>query len=322
MRRMISMVGNLAGSANAATARSLSRAVALGEARMNPIEPAQSPPQPPSAARCWWLAALWAALALLAGGARAAARTPFDHLTTGFELIGQHRDLPCESCHVNAIFKGTPRDCAACHGVGTAVRATAKPVSHILTSNRCEACHTPVAWNPAVNFDHAEVRGSCSSCHNGVQAQGKGPTHIHTDLECNLCHTTIGWAGARVNHNNITTGCSTCHNGIGATGPPSAHIPTGAAANAADPGNAPCEACHTPTNYVTFSGTAMNHPAVTPPMLCANCHEAGKSFFGVTIVTRPATVKGVGHPATGDCGLRSEERRVGKECRSRWSPYH
>ena len=22
------------------------------------------------------------------------------------------------------------------------------------------------------------------------------------------------------------------------------------------------------------------------------------------------------------CGLRSEERRVGKECRSRWSPYH
>ena len=23
-----------------------------------------------------------------------------------------------------------------------------------------------------------------------------------------------------------------------------------------------------------------------------------------------------------DSGLRSEERRVGKECRSRWSPYH
>ena len=25
---------------------------------------------------------------------------------------------------------------------------------------------------------------------------------------------------------------------------------------------------------------------------------------------------------TADRGLRSEERRVGKECRSRWSPYH
>ena len=26
--------------------------------------------------------------------------------------------------------------------------------------------------------------------------------------------------------------------------------------------------------------------------------------------------------ATSDAALRSEERRVGKECRSRWSPYH
>ena len=25
---------------------------------------------------------------------------------------------------------------------------------------------------------------------------------------------------------------------------------------------------------------------------------------------------------TGNNGCRSEERRVGKECRSRWSPYH
>ena len=30
-----------------------------------------------------------------------------------------------------------------------------------------------------------------------------------------------------------------------------------------------------------------------------------------------------GKPVIGICrGLRSEERRVGKECRSRWSPYH
>ena len=29
-----------------------------------------------------------------------------------------------------------------------------------------------------------------------------------------------------------------------------------------------------------------------------------------------------GEPFFGMPGLRSEERRVGKECRSRWSPYH
>src|SRR3712207_9580523 len=28
------------------------------------------------------------------------------------------------------------------------------------------------------------------------------------------------------------------------------------------------------------------------------------------------------HVKAGRVGLRSEERRVGKECRSRWSPYH
>ena len=36
---------------------------------------------------------------------------------------------------------------------------------------------------------------------------------------------------------------------------------------------------------------------------------------GYTLVT--------GAPAfTDDIEMRSEERRVGKECRSRWSPYH
>src|SRR5256885_12896321 len=36
------------------------------------------------------------------------------------------------------------------------------------------------------------------------------------------------------------------------------------------------------------------------------------------------TEPGQGLRATVDtmCGWRSEERRVGKECRSRWSPYH
>src|SRR6516164_9990651 len=57
-------------------------------------------------------------------------RSSFDHLTTGFELLGQHRDLPCESCHANAIFKSTPKVCASCHGVGTQIHAEAKPATH------------------------------------------------------------------------------------------------------------------------------------------------------------------------------------------------
>src|ERR1700746_2190932 len=109
------------------------------------------------------------ALSLASPVLAAPIRPDFDHLTTGFELIGQHRDLPCESCHANAVFQGTAKECGACHGVGTSVRATGKPTNHILSTDQCAACHTSVAWNPPVNFDHTEGRGRCSTCHNGVQ---------------------------------------------------------------------------------------------------------------------------------------------------------
>ena len=42
----------------------------------------------------------------------------------------------------------------------------------------------------------------------------------------------------------------------------------------------------------------------------------GKSQMGAISVVFP-----LGQVVVG-LGLRSEERRVGKECRSRWSPYH
>ena len=34
------------------------------------------------------------------------------------------------------------------------------------------------------------------------------------------------------------------------------------------------------------------------------------------------TYKLKAHDENNECRIRSEERRVGKECRSRWSPYH
>src|SRR3712207_8085799 len=42
---------------------------------------------------------------------------------------------------------------------------------------------------------------------------------------------------------------------------------------------------------------------------------------GATAGTRLASGPGRSHAERGG-RLRSEERRVGKECRSRWSPYH
>ena len=202
----------------------------------------------------------------------AQSRLNFDHLTTGFELVGQHRDLPCESCHVNAIFKGTPKDCGACHGVGTLVRATAKPKNHILSTDQCGACHTPVAWNPAFIVDHTQVRGTCSTCHNGTMAQGKGPMHILTDLECDACHTTLTWAG------------------VAAT-PPN-HIPT----------NATCGQCHTTGDFSQYSRTG-THLAVTT---CLRCHGAGAGpFTNITIVGVPGNHIPIGSADCNGSGCHS-----------------
>ena len=50
--------------------------------------------------------------------------------------------------------------------------------------------------------------------------------------------------------------------------------------------------------------------------------SAAPPGFAVTASTPDSPVAAFEEPARGLFGVRSEERRVGKECRSRWSPYH
>ena len=123
----------------------------------------------------WIRRALLPLLLLLAGGTASAQVTGrnFDHLTTGFELTGAHRLQACESCHVDAVFAGTPRVCAACHAQGSRIGATPKPSTHVASTDNCGACHTTSAWIPARRFDHLEARGDCATCHNGRAGAGQ-----------------------------------------------------------------------------------------------------------------------------------------------------
>ena len=34
----------------------------------------------------------------------------FNHDKTGFELIGPHELISCDSCHIRGVFKGTPKN--------------------------------------------------------------------------------------------------------------------------------------------------------------------------------------------------------------------
>jgi hypothetical protein len=74
--------------------------------------------------------------------------------------------------------------------------ATGKNSNHIASTNNCDACHTGVEF-AVIRVDHAEVIGTCFSCHNGRTAAGKTASHPITGNACDNCHTTIAWTPAR-----------------------------------------------------------------------------------------------------------------------------
>ena len=223
---------------------------------------------------------------------------PFDHLKTGFELDGLHRDLPCESCHVNALFKGTPRDCATCHIAGSQFNGTPKTADHIATTNNCIACHNTISFLPGVHFDHSEVRGNCVGCHNGTAAQGKGPAHLKTSHNCAACHAVVSWNPPKlVDHTEIPLAvsgfCIICHNGVQADGKSAGHVAT----------TMECGDCHLTTNWL---GASFDHTGIT--VNCSSCHDGVK-----------AVGKGATHMPTSNVCERCHTSGIGTKMPN-WTP--
>ena len=193
----------------------------------------------------------------------------FDHVKTGFPLTGIHTSQRCESCHINGVFKGTPKDCVSCHTSGLRISRsnTVKPANHIPTQLSCETCHNTQSFGGA-RFNHTGVvAGSCASCHNGSTATGKPSGHIATQATCDSCHKTTGWTGAKINHSLFTaaTNCSSCHNGTTASGKPGNHVAT----------TANCGTCHRTT---AWAGARVNHSLFSAATNCASCHNGSAAI--------------------------------------------
>ncbi|HEX2571671.1 MAG TPA: hypothetical protein VH877_19075 [Polyangia bacterium] len=94
-----------------------------------------------------------------------------------FPLAGAHASVPCERCHPNERFGGTPRDCAACHLAD--YQSTTNP-NHAQANfpRDCTRCHTPVAWRPAR-----------PDWHDTIFPITRGP---HRGIACSQCHTVPG----------------------------------------------------------------------------------------------------------------------------------
>ena len=161
--------------------------------------------------------------------------TTIDHNLFAFKLTGKHAGVACASCHVNGVFKGTPSNCAGCHG-------SANPHSSRLGTN-CGNCHSTSGWQPA-SFDHnlaafkltgSHIKAVCTSCHVNNVFRGT-PTncnacHAKNDrhngqlgTNCNSCHSTNAWLPSTFDHSSasfkltgkhVQVACSACHiNGV------------------------------------------------------------------------------------------------------------
>ncbi len=140
-------------------------------------------------------------------------------------------------------------NCAGCHN---GVAATGRTPTHIASNDRCENCHTTIAWLPA-RFDHRGVGAACASCHNGVLAAGKPAHHVSTTQDCSACHGTIAWTPARFSHASVSGTCLSCHNGLTATGKPLRHVAT----------TLDCSSCHNTTTWTT-TGAPPAQPRASP----------------------------------------------------------
>ena len=134
-----------------------------------------------------------------------------------------------------------------------------KPSNHLLSSDVCEACHLPTGLT---QVEHAEVIGTCVSCHNSVIAGGKTEIHITTTDMCDACHSVITWMPViYVDHTQVLGSCNSCHTQV------VNHIST----------TQICEACHTVTIWIPV--LLVDHNEVMG--LCFDCHNnviaAGKS---------------------------------------------
>ncbi len=222
----------------------------------------------------------------------------FNHNTaTTFALAGAHATATCVQCHVNSVFKGTPRDCYACHR--TDFTGATTPVPHTGFPTTCDSCHkfSDTVWSQKGAFNHttyfalagAHATAPCAQCHNPPYAPSANNYLTVPTSPCSACHLT-DYNGAKtpVDHiaSNFPTTCDSCHKFSDATWRQATFAHTtfplvGVHATTA------CNVCHNPP----YAPSANNTTAV--PTSCYGCHVRD---FNAAVTPVPHT----GFPTTCD----------------------
>ena len=134
----------------------------------------------------------------------------FNHSITGFELIGQHKQVDCKQCHSTLKFEQVRKDCFTCH----------KDIHKNSVGQDCEKCHTPQSWLIRnVNELHQKSRfpllgqhasADCKQCHNLYNDLNFEPLGV----KCYDCHKSNYLSTQNPNHTAVgfSTNCEDCHN--------------------------------------------------------------------------------------------------------------
>ncbi|MGE4541871.1 MAG: hypothetical protein AB7D35_11470 [Bacteroidales bacterium] len=166
---------------------------------------------------------------------------PFDHVSTGFVLDGQHAQTDCQSCHPTLVFNEAEPSCISCHTdihqqttsqeCGDCHQTNSWIVNNITSIHQmsrfpllgahftadCIDCHTSAS---TLNFEPLGV--NCVDCHEQDYLQAKEPDHVagNYSLDCIECHqfNAFSWSGTDINHDffPLSKGhdipdCSQCH---------------------------------------------------------------------------------------------------------------
>ncbi len=210
----------------------------------------------------------------------------FDHdKHTSWPLVGNHKDVLCDSCHPRRDFagnRGKSRTCYNCHKKDD-------PHDGEL-GTRCERCHIPDGSiifehnNPKVSDwplrgKHADVR--CQDCHKSIRFKP-------TAKDCNGCH-----GEPDVHRGQLGTLCGRCHEEKTWKTVRTQHdVPAIRFAGAHD--RVTCYKCHTQGRLLEGTGQLcitchknddIHHNALGPR--CAECHSqttwAGARFDHNTV---------------------------------------
>ena len=228
-------------------------------------------------------------------------------------LIGPHDIEDCNACHAGGRYAGTPRDCVGCHR-DDAVAVLDPP--HADLPERCDACHTALAWRPATP-DHdpfwplspPHAAADCETCHVGRRSVGTSrdcatchlpdaenvvdPPHLEFPLTCDDCHDDTQWRPATVNHDRFwplsaphaAAVCEDCHPGgrFVRTSRACVGCHRADAAGVVDPPHAAfpdtCLTCHTDAAWAPVT---VDHASWWPLTgahtrpVCADCHVGGR----------------------------------------------